>query len=419
MSNTSNYNTEDDQIGPAKFFLVEDDIVEDWYPRWYYIFENKTTGKMYLGQTRRNVETYCGSGRYWLRHCRKHGGLNKDNVIAIWTKFFELKKDARKFLNEFEEEFPNYWSHKNTEWANLIPETTDNIAISSSNPEIIEKMKETKRKNKKPLTPEQLARKKEAMNRPEVKEKLRINSRRFGKENGASKPVTIDRITYDSMRAASKATGLTIDYIRKVYIKGIIEQEPTEEELLQMHENRSTASKKMWESDEYRAKWKDSIDEAWTEDKRNEHSEKLKETWTKEEYRKNWKASIDEYWSDEENHRACKERNKKAWENAEERRKHIGNISRELWKSEEYREKFIKGCYVTPFGKFAFPTEQEILPKHVIRNWCRDKCDSIVSGYSYSTIPWLHENYAKQDIVGKKTFRQLGFWFESTNSYQV
>ncbi|NCU26467.1 hypothetical protein EOM86_07060 [Candidatus Nomurabacteria bacterium] len=382
MSNTSNYTTtEDDWIGPAKFFLVEDDIVEDWYPRWYYIFENKTTGKMYLGQTRANIESYCGSGRYWSRHCKKHGGLNRFNVIAIWTRFFELEEDAKQFLKEFEEEHPNYWSHKNTDWANLIPESTDNYTNYVSNPELIERLR-------------------------------RRAYRSFGADNPSSKSVTIDGITYDSMRAASKATGLTIDYIRERYIKGIIRQEPTEEELLQMHENRSTASKKMWESDEYRAKWKESIDEVWTEDKRNEHSEKLKETWTKEEYRVNWKASIDEYWSDEENHRVCQERNKKAWENAEERRKHIGNISRELWKSEEYREKFIKGCYVTPFGKFAFPTEQEILPKHVIRNWCRDKCDSIVSGYSYSTIPWLHENYAKQDVVGKKTFRQLGFWFE-------
>jgi hypothetical protein len=116
MSNTSNYNTtEDDQIGPAKFFLVEDDIVEDWYPRWYYIFENKTTGKMYLGQTRANIESYCGSGRYWSRHCKKHGGLNRFNVIAIWTRFFELEEDAKQFLKEFEEEHPNYWSHKNTD----------------------------------------------------------------------------------------------------------------------------------------------------------------------------------------------------------------------------------------------------------------------------------------------------------------
>ena len=41
MSNTSNYNTtEDDQIGPAKFFLVEDDIVEDWYNKTSHFMIN-------------------------------------------------------------------------------------------------------------------------------------------------------------------------------------------------------------------------------------------------------------------------------------------------------------------------------------------------------------------------------------------
>ena len=341
MSNISNYTTEDDQIGPAKFFLVEDDIVEDWYPRWYYIFENKTTGKMYLGQTRRNVETYCGSGRYWLRHCRKHGGLNRFNIIAIWTRFFELEEDARKFLNEFEEEFPNYWSHKNTEWANSVPENTKSFPCCGGNPEVIEKMKETKRKNKKPLTPEQLARKKEAMNRPEVKEKLRRNAYILsGADNPSSKQVTIDGITYDSMRAASKATGLTIDYIRKVYIKGIIRQEPTEEELLRRFEQRSQITKRCWESDEYRKKL----------------------------------------------------------------------LSKIMPKAENHY--YFKGYYVTPFGKFSARDKQNVLSKNCIGAWCKDKCDSLVSIQMYNKSNWLQENYVKEDIVGKKTFRELGFWFE-------
>ena len=61
----------------------------------------------------------------WSRHCKKRGGLNQFNIIAIWTRFFEFEEDAKRFLNEFEEEHPEYWSHKNTEWARRHSENLD------------------------------------------------------------------------------------------------------------------------------------------------------------------------------------------------------------------------------------------------------------------------------------------------------
>lgn len=403
---------------------------KEWYSRWYYIFENKTSGKLYLGQTKGNIEMYCGSGKYWINHCKKYGGLNRNNIIAIWTKFFEEEESAKMFLTDFEKEYPDYWLNKNTEWANLVQENTESSPGCGGNLEIIEKMKETKLRNKKPLTVEQLARKKEAMNRPEVKEKLRINSsKKFGKENHSSKQVIINGITYDTMKAAHKETGLSLHYIREHYIKNVVKQKLTTEELLKRFEQRSQISKKIWESEEYRINRKNSVNKAWTNVKRKIQSEKLKEKWTEEEYRFNWKSSINKYWDNEENRLACKERNKRAWEDADERRKTVSDKIKELWKTEEFREKQInkkmpkaethysfKGYYITPFGKFTSPDAQDILHRNNLYRWCRQRSDMLISNSAYIGSKWLQENYSKEEIVNKKTFRELGFWFDSTDS---
>jgi hypothetical protein len=33
-----------------------------WKPRYYYVMENKTSGKKYVGQTAQDLEKYLGSG---------------------------------------------------------------------------------------------------------------------------------------------------------------------------------------------------------------------------------------------------------------------------------------------------------------------------------------------------------------------
>ena len=55
--------------------------MKDWRPRWYYIMRNVTTGMLYVGQTYNlTTRSYCGSGKYWVTHCKKHA--EKDPVTG-------------------------------------------------------------------------------------------------------------------------------------------------------------------------------------------------------------------------------------------------------------------------------------------------------------------------------------------------
>jgi hypothetical protein len=104
-----------------------------WKPRWYYVLRNKTSGKKYLGQTLSRdfyKETYCGSGRYWVRHCEKHGGHNRDNIEVVWREWFKDKKRAEEFLDFFKNKYPDYAHYKNRVWANLSYETTNDSPFS-------------------------------------------------------------------------------------------------------------------------------------------------------------------------------------------------------------------------------------------------------------------------------------------------
>ena len=47
---------------------------------------------MYFGITTRDVETYLGSGKHWIRHINTHG---KDGVINLWYALF-LDQDSLK-----------------------------------------------------------------------------------------------------------------------------------------------------------------------------------------------------------------------------------------------------------------------------------------------------------------------------------
>lgn len=117
-----------------------------WTPRNYYIFKNKTSGKMYVGQTFGSLSKYKGSGVYWKNHCKKHGGYNKENIKETWSHWFEDKELAQLFLDEFEDLYPNYYSYENTEWANEVQETTDDVPTPMKHSHIREKVKVTKSK---------------------------------------------------------------------------------------------------------------------------------------------------------------------------------------------------------------------------------------------------------------------------------
>lgn len=105
---------------------ANDSLLASWRPRWYYVLKNKTTGKHYFGQTlRKDMSNYLGSGTYWKPHCCKNGGYDKNNIEIIhkwWISDIEL---AELLILEFESKYPSYWLSCNNQWANLIPENTE------------------------------------------------------------------------------------------------------------------------------------------------------------------------------------------------------------------------------------------------------------------------------------------------------
>ena len=100
-----------------------------WRPRAYYIMRNKTSGKLYLGQTTQDITRYRGSGAHWKNHCKKNGGYNKKNIEVIWSHFFICEKSAQMWLDQFALDNPNYDSPLNEEWANQCLETTEDSPL--------------------------------------------------------------------------------------------------------------------------------------------------------------------------------------------------------------------------------------------------------------------------------------------------
>jgi hypothetical protein len=121
---------------------------EQWRPRWYYGFENRTTGKKYTGQTvRLNMDSYCGSGGYWEAHNNKHGGHNRENLKVLFQHWITSKDAAQAFLDEFERQNPDYYLSSNTEWANQVRETTSDSTGAgmkglTKDPEVVARMAE-------------------------------------------------------------------------------------------------------------------------------------------------------------------------------------------------------------------------------------------------------------------------------------
>lgn len=85
---------------------------------YLYIKQHSLTGVKYFGKTScDNVESYTGSGKYWLAHIKKHG---KEHVKTIWISepFYDMEL-LQEFAIFVSEEFNIVNS---SEWANLIVE---------------------------------------------------------------------------------------------------------------------------------------------------------------------------------------------------------------------------------------------------------------------------------------------------------
>lgn len=110
-------------------------VDKKWYPRNYYILKHRLTGKMYIGQRKSNDVgiKYFGSGKYWINHRKKYGYIDID-ILEI--TYFLHKEDAKKWLQNQIEKYGEYWLRE--DFANLIPESTDNYANQLGNKHSIE-----------------------------------------------------------------------------------------------------------------------------------------------------------------------------------------------------------------------------------------------------------------------------------------
>lgn len=82
-----------------------------------YLKKHNITGKLYFGKTtKNNLETYKGSGKRWIRHYKKHGTNEIENVF-VYTFYNETELvDFCEFFSDF------YDIVKSTKFLNLIPE---------------------------------------------------------------------------------------------------------------------------------------------------------------------------------------------------------------------------------------------------------------------------------------------------------
>jgi hypothetical protein len=83
---------------------------------WLYVKKHTVTGLHYFGMSRKLTPRYLGSGKYWLRHIRKHG---VEHVITTDVWEFESQEEATAFAIKFSTDNAVATSDK---WANLREE---------------------------------------------------------------------------------------------------------------------------------------------------------------------------------------------------------------------------------------------------------------------------------------------------------
>jgi len=85
-------------------------------PTYLYIKTHNITGLKYFGKTTKDPYKYNGSGKYWIKHLRKHGNDVATEVLGYFNSESECKSVAIKFSTE-----NNIVESKS--WANLCPES--------------------------------------------------------------------------------------------------------------------------------------------------------------------------------------------------------------------------------------------------------------------------------------------------------
>jgi len=134
-----------------------------------YVKTHTTTGLKYLGQTSKSdPHKYTGSGKYWLRHLKCHG--------KHWTTEILCESDDKHTIDQLGVYYSKLWGVvESSQWANLKPESGDGAASGRYNPMMNPAVlaKQQRIINQPNIKEKHKAATIAAMNRPEVKEKLR------------------------------------------------------------------------------------------------------------------------------------------------------------------------------------------------------------------------------------------------------
>jgi hypothetical protein len=85
---------------------------------YLYIKTHNITKLKYLGKTEKDPFSYTGSGKYWLRHIKKHGNDVSTQIIYQTEDLQEFRRVALEYSKKY-----NIVESK--EWANLIEESGD------------------------------------------------------------------------------------------------------------------------------------------------------------------------------------------------------------------------------------------------------------------------------------------------------
>lgn len=83
---------------------------------YLYVKQHKITGLKYFGKTIKDPYKYNGSGKYWLRHLKKH---SHEHVLTLQVWIFDNQESCSEFAKNFSRQNNIVIS---THWANLIEE---------------------------------------------------------------------------------------------------------------------------------------------------------------------------------------------------------------------------------------------------------------------------------------------------------
>lgn len=92
---------------------------------YLYVKTHNVTGLKYLGKTEKDPFKYNGSGKYWVRHLKRHGYDIKTEILLVTESKTELKETGIFFSKLFD-------IVKSEEWANLTEEKGDGISSEFS-----------------------------------------------------------------------------------------------------------------------------------------------------------------------------------------------------------------------------------------------------------------------------------------------